>query len=274
MFLGEREPLTTLSKRARRGSVSAASGALHALLMHPALVVDDGWPVGRRRGSARARRTGTVFLNLAGPRGGGGGGAEFRGRSSAPNARARSSARCQSPVPDVLCTPPNRDPPAPPPPAPAPRARRQRSIRRPRRHRPGGERASRRSQLIRGIGIGTPTAPPAQREARDRARAERGTGGTGVGRSGTRRRIWRRRWRPVPRPGAGIEPPSLLREVKASYEIARRPGDVDLEIVVRHDGSVGDVRVLRGLGAGLNEKAVEAVRQWRFFQRPNAARRG
>jgi TonB family protein len=77
------------------------------------------------------------------------------------------------------------------------------------------------------------------------------------------------------RPGAGIEPPSLLREVKAGYtDEARRQriqGDVDLEIVVRRDGSVGDVRVLRGLGAGLSSKAIEAVRQWRFSP---ARRRG
>ena len=41
-------------------------------------------------------------------------------------------------------------------------------------------------------------------------------------------------------------------------------GDVVLEIVVRRDGSVGDVRVLQGLGGGLNERAMQAVRQWRF----------
>jgi TonB family protein len=41
-------------------------------------------------------------------------------------------------------------------------------------------------------------------------------------------------------------------------------GEVILEIVVRRDGSVGEVRVLQGLGAGLNERAVQAVRQWRF----------
>jgi TonB family protein len=70
------------------------------------------------------------------------------------------------------------------------------------------------------------------------------------------------------RPGSGIEPPRLLKEVKADYtDDARRRnivGDVVLEIVVRSDGSVGDVTVLRGLGAGLDQKAVAAVRQWRF----------
>jgi TonB family protein len=70
------------------------------------------------------------------------------------------------------------------------------------------------------------------------------------------------------RPGSGILPPRLLHEVKADYtEDGRRrglSGDVVLEIVVRRDGSVGDVRVLHGLGAGLDERAVEAVRQWRF----------
>ena len=70
------------------------------------------------------------------------------------------------------------------------------------------------------------------------------------------------------RPGSGIEPPQLLREVKADYtEDARQrglSGDVVLEIVVRRDGSVGDVRILQGLAGGLNDRAVQAVRQWRF----------
>jgi TonB family protein len=70
------------------------------------------------------------------------------------------------------------------------------------------------------------------------------------------------------RPGSGIEPPRLLHEVKAQYtdEARRRgiTGDVLLEVVVRRDGGVGDVRVLQGLGYGLEERAITAVRQWRF----------
>ena len=69
-------------------------------------------------------------------------------------------------------------------------------------------------------------------------------------------------------PGAGIEPPQLLREVKPLYtEEARRQsveGRVLLEIVVRRDGSVSNLRVIRRLGAGLDERALDAVRQWRF----------
>lgn len=75
------------------------------------------------------------------------------------------------------------------------------------------------------------------------------------------------------RPGSGVEPPSLLQEFKPDYtEEARRrgvEGDVVMEIVVRSNGSVGDVRVLQGLGHGLDERAVAAVRRWRF----KAARR-
>ncbi len=70
------------------------------------------------------------------------------------------------------------------------------------------------------------------------------------------------------RPGSGIEAPRLLREVRADYtEEARQrglAGDVVLEIIVRRDGSVGDVKILQGLGLGLNDRAVQAVRQWRF----------
>jgi TonB family protein len=76
-------------------------------------------------------------------------------------------------------------------------------------------------------------------------------------------------------PGSGIDPPQLLREVKPLYtdEARKRSleGDVVLEIVVRRDGSVSDLRVVRPLGAGLDERALEAVRQWRFSP---AKRRG
>jgi len=70
------------------------------------------------------------------------------------------------------------------------------------------------------------------------------------------------------RPGSGVLPPRILREVKAGYtEDARRAnveGAVVLEIVVRRDGSVSDVKLLNGLPHGLNERAIAAVRQWRF----------
>jgi TonB family protein len=70
------------------------------------------------------------------------------------------------------------------------------------------------------------------------------------------------------RPGSGIEAPRLLREVKADYtEDARRrglEGEVVLEIIVTRNGTVGDVKILRRLGAGLDERATQAVRQWRF----------
>jgi TonB family protein len=70
------------------------------------------------------------------------------------------------------------------------------------------------------------------------------------------------------RPGSSVSAPELLREVRPDFtEEARRQGisgDVILEIVVRADGSVGDVKVLEGLGGGLNRNAVDAVKQWRF----------
>ncbi|HEY7474594.1 MAG TPA: energy transducer TonB [Vicinamibacterales bacterium] len=70
------------------------------------------------------------------------------------------------------------------------------------------------------------------------------------------------------RSGSGVEPPQLLREVRPDYtEDARRrgvEGDVVLEIIVRRDGSVGDVRIVERLDSGLDQRAIAAVRQWRF----------
>jgi periplasmic protein TonB len=40
-------------------------------------------------------------------------------------------------------------------------------------------------------------------------------------------------------------------------------GDV-LILTVNSDGSTGDIQILQPLGFGLDEKAVEAVRRWKF----------
>jgi protein TonB len=60
----------------------------------------------------------------------------------------------------------------------------------------------------------------------------------------------------------------VLREVKPVYtEDGRRrgvEGEVVLEVVVRSDGTVGTVRILQGLGSGLDQRATDAIRQWRF----------
>jgi protein TonB len=41
-------------------------------------------------------------------------------------------------------------------------------------------------------------------------------------------------------------------------------GPVTLQIVVKPDGSVGNVRVLQGLGKGLDQSAAKTVSTWRF----------
>lgn len=72
----------------------------------------------------------------------------------------------------------------------------------------------------------------------------------------------------------GVTPPILIREVKPSYTrdamSYRIEGRVYLEAVVLADGSVGEVRALYGLEPdyGLNQRAIDAVKQWRF--RPGA----
>jgi TonB family protein len=39
---------------------------------------------------------------------------------------------------------------------------------------------------------------------------------------------------------------------------------VTLQIVVRTDGTAGNIQVIRSLGGGLDEAAIEAIKQWRF----------
>jgi TonB family protein len=70
------------------------------------------------------------------------------------------------------------------------------------------------------------------------------------------------------RPGSGVDAPRVIREVRALYtdEARRRgiEGDVVLELIVTQAGTVDRVRVVRGLGAGLDQSAIAAVKQWRF----------
>ena len=74
----------------------------------------------------------------------------------------------------------------------------------------------------------------------------------------------------VMRPGAGIDNPIVLREVKPGYtpEAMRMKiqGVVWLEGVVRPDGTLTDIKVSRSLDPvyGLDQEAIKAARQWRF----------
>lgn len=74
----------------------------------------------------------------------------------------------------------------------------------------------------------------------------------------------------VRRPGGGVTNPRVVHEARPQYtpEALRNTvaGTVELEVLVRADGSVGDVRVTKSLDPefGLDEEAVKAARLWRF----------
>jgi periplasmic protein TonB len=68
--------------------------------------------------------------------------------------------------------------------------------------------------------------------------------------------------------GGGVQAPRAIYAPDPEYsEEARKAkyqGVVVLWLVVGPDGRPRDMRVQRGLGMGLDEKAVEAVKQWKF----------
>ena len=70
------------------------------------------------------------------------------------------------------------------------------------------------------------------------------------------------------RVGGGVTAPTLLHKVEPEYsEEARKAkyqGTVILYIQVDTSGRAVNMRVIHSLGLGLDEKALEAVRQWRF----------
>ena len=70
------------------------------------------------------------------------------------------------------------------------------------------------------------------------------------------------------RVGGGVSAPKALYAPDPEYsEEARKAkyqGTVVLWVVVGPDGRPHDIKVSRSLGLGLDEKAIEAVRQWKF----------
>jgi TonB family protein len=70
------------------------------------------------------------------------------------------------------------------------------------------------------------------------------------------------------RVGGGVTAPSLLHKIEPEYsEEARKAkyqGTVLLYIEVDGNGKATNIKVARSLGLGLDEKAIEAVKQWKF----------
>jgi TonB family protein len=63
----------------------------------------------------------------------------------------------------------------------------------------------------------------------------------------------------VPQPIYSPEPSFSDEARKAKFQ-----GIVQLMVVVGSDGHVYNIRVRQSLGMGLDEKAIEAVKNWRF----------
>jgi TonB family protein len=80
---------------------------------------------------------------------------------------------------------------------------------------------------------------------------------------------YRRAAGPAPlRVGAGVTAPMLVSKVEPDYSeearAAKYQGTVVVAVTIATDGTAQDMRVVRGLGLGLDEKALQAISQWKF----------
>jgi TonB family protein len=70
------------------------------------------------------------------------------------------------------------------------------------------------------------------------------------------------------RMGHGVLAPTIVQKAEPQYSeearAARLQGTVIVVVVVGTDGLTHDPHILRGLGLGLDENAVEAISQWQF----------
>lgn len=273
--LAHRRLFAVASAGARKPAVPlAASGVLHAGIVLAVLSLTSLGLRSAPRASAAPEPARLVFLALPGPGGGGGGGglkqpapppqARLKGKSpvASPVVVAKRDARVEPerrveppPAPAPVDTPPAAPPPAAEP-APAPPV--------------AAPVASAPADADDRAGMIDEAAPSRMNGPGEGGGAGTGQGtgmgngaGTGIGDgsiAGTGGGPYR--------PGSGVTPPVLEHEVKPLYtdEGRRRgvEGDVVMEVVVRADGTVGNVRIVQGLGSGLDARAADAVRQWRF----------
>jgi periplasmic protein TonB len=267
-----------LANSRRPGGPLTASGILHATAFGLVVLMlgTTGRAIPQQERSNLAR---LVFLVKPGP-GGGGGGGGLRQPEPARPALLKGTSALKSPVPvERAIRKPIPDPPVRPRPTPPPVVQ---PIERPIEPPPPVAKpdpvppvvapvVSAPAESRTQIGSLETTAPPTTSQGSGNGGGAGTGGGTGTG-EGTGPGIGPGSGGGTGggpyRPGSGIVAPDLVHEVKPDYtEEARRrgiSGEVLLEIVVRSDGRVGNVRLLQGLGAGLDERAVDAVRQWRF----------
>ena len=247
----------------------AVSSTFHAGVAAAIVFISTmGFPQALTQSEQPIEKTETrlVFLATPGP-GGGGGGGGLRQKAPPPRAERKGKAHLDSPIP-LREAPKPIEPvakPEPPPPPPPVKPELLPPVVAPV--------AAVAANIKDQAGVLDKPAPPAPSQSRGPGTGGGvGTGtGTGLGRgdgSGIGDGSGGGTGGGPYRPGSGITPPQVLREVKADYtEEARRrsvAGEVVLEIVVRRDGSVGDVRLVSGLPNGLNDQAIAAVKQWRF----------
>jgi len=68
--------------------------------------------------------------------------------------------------------------------------------------------------------------------------------------------------------GGDVKPPIVVSQVDPEYsqraKAAKFSGTVRVYLQVDENGHTSHIRVVKGVGMGLDEKAVEAVRQYRF----------
>jgi TonB family protein len=68
--------------------------------------------------------------------------------------------------------------------------------------------------------------------------------------------------------GEGVTSPQILHKEEPQYteeaRDAKIEGSVALSAIIESDGSVQEVAVLRGLDPGLDNNAMEAIRNWQF----------
>jgi len=66
----------------------------------------------------------------------------------------------------------------------------------------------------------------------------------------------------------GVRPPRVIHQVDPSYDEASRKaklnGHVVLTFIVAPDGKPRDIRVVKSLSPGLDQKSIEAVSKWKF----------